>query len=137
MRKTFPLRYEWEIVHIRSEAREMAREIGFDDLDQARIVQSISELARNVIEHAEEGTITIYTVEEEGKKGIRIQVRDTGPGIPKFEELVTRGQGQNIGETSGLQHVNRLMDDLTSVPVEEGTCVEATKWLKPTKQMLE
>ncbi|MBA4495455.1 ATP-binding protein [Paenactinomyces guangxiensis] len=136
MRKTFQLRFEWDIVNIRSEVREIAKEVGFNELDQARIVQSISELARNVIHHAEKGYITIYTVEEEERKGLRIQVQDSGPGIPNFEELMTRGQSQNIGETSGLQQVEMLMDELTSIPVEEGTCVEVTKWLKPS-QMLE
>lgn len=74
MRKTFQLNFEWDIVHIRSEVREMAKEMGFDELDQARIVQSFSELARNVIQHAEEGEIVLDEVEEEGKKGLRIRV---------------------------------------------------------------
>jgi serine/threonine-protein kinase RsbT len=136
MRKTFHLAYEWEIVHIRSEVREMARLIGFDELDQARIVQSFSELARNVIQHAEDGMITVFKVEKEDRVGICIQVQDHGPGIPNFDEIKT-GQTQPIGESSGLQHVHMLMDELTSIPVPDGTCVKATKWLKPTQMLNE
>lgn len=136
MRKTFLLKFEWDIVNIRSEVREIAKEIGFDELDQARIVQSISELARNVIQHAEEGMITIDVVEEEDKKGIRIRVEDSGPGIPNFEEMMMK-ESQNIGETSGLQQVGMLMDELNYIPVEEGTCVEVTKWLKPSQLLNE
>jgi len=134
MRKTFQLNFEWDIVHIRSEVREMAKEMGFDELDQARIVQSFSELARNVIQHAEEGEIVLDEVEEEGKKGLRIRVKDAGPGITNFKEL-TQGTNQAVGETSGLQHVEILMDELRQIPVESGTCLEAIKWLN-TKQLL-
>lgn len=127
MRKTFRLNFEWDIVTIRREVREMAREMGFDELDQSRIVQSFSELARNVIQHAEEGEIILDEVEEEGKKGFRIQVRDTGPGITNLKEL-TQGINQS-GEMTGLQHVEILMDELRQIPVEFGTCIEAIKWL--------
>lgn len=132
MRKTFQIDYEWDIVPIRSEVREMAKEVGFDDLDQARIVQSISELARNVIQHAERGTLTIFKVKEVEKVGLRIQVKDLGPGIPNFDELL-RDRSHQIGETSGLQQVGLLMDELIRIPVESGTCVEATKWVKPSR----
>ncbi|MBA4543378.1 MULTISPECIES: ATP-binding protein [Thermoactinomyces] len=136
MRKTFEINYEWDIVHIRSEARELSREVGFDELDQARIVQSISELARNVVQYADKGIITIATVEEEDRKGIKIQVQDTGPGIPNLEELA-KGKNQNLGETSGLQQVYMLMDELKQIPVENGTCVEAVKWLKSSRMLHE
>ncbi|TCS92812.1 ATP-binding protein [Hazenella coriacea] len=132
MRKTFQIDYEWDIVPIRSDVREMAKEVGFDDLDQARIVQSISELARNVIQHAERGTLTIFKVKEDERVGLRIQVKDLGPGIPDFDQLM-RHQSRQIGEASGLQQVGLLMDELISIPVELGTCVEATKWVKPSR----
>ncbi|MFC7440723.1 ATP-binding protein [Laceyella putida] len=133
MRKTFQINYEWDIVHIRSEVREMAREMGFDELDQARIVQSVSELARNVIQYADNGTISVDVVEEESRKGLKIQVQDAGPGISNFEEI-TKGKKQVFGETSGLQHVDMLMDEMKQIPVDSGTCVEVIKWLNTSKQ---
>ncbi len=129
MHKTFPINYEWDIVNIRSEVREIAKELGFDELDQSRIVQSISELARNVVQHAEKGVITITSVDEHGRKGLKILVRDNGPGLINLEE-VARGKTGQVGETSGLQHVYMLMDEFKQIPVESGTCIEAIKWLK-------
>jgi serine/threonine-protein kinase RsbT len=129
MRRTYQVNFERDIVHIRSEAREIAREIGFDELDQARIVQAISELARNVIHHAEKGMVTLSEVEEEGRKGLKIRVQDLGPGIPNFKELM-QGAGQAVGETSGLKSVDVLMDEMKQIPVDEGTCVEVVKWLR-------
>ncbi|MBA4601085.1 ATP-binding protein [Thermoactinomyces mirandus] len=129
MYKTFSINYEWEIVNIRSEAREIAKELGFDELDQSRIVQSISELASNVVQHAEKGLITISFVDCNNRRGLRIQVQDEGPGLVNLEE-VAKGKTGQVGETSGLQHVYMLMDEFRQIPVESGTCVEAVKWLK-------
>ncbi|WP_124726529.1 ATP-binding protein [Staphylospora marina] len=129
MHKTYRVQYEWDIVHIRSEAREIARMMGFDEVDQARIVQAISELGRNVIHHAEEGEITLSEAEENGQRGIRIRVRDTGPGMPNLQDW-KQGTGQSVGETGGLKSVDMLMDEMRQIPVDSGTCVEAIKWLK-------
>lgn len=134
MKRLFPIKYEWEIVHIRSEIREMAKEIGFDEVDQARIVQSISELARNVVHHAEEGTITIHIVrDQEQRKGLRFIVEDLGPGIPDLSELMHQLNNQHATDSSGLQHVNMLMDEMIIRPNGKGTCVEVTKWLEYLK----
>lgn len=129
MQKRFEINDEGDIVNIRSEVREMAKEIGFDELDQSRIVQSMSELAQNVVQYADKGVLTISSVDEEGRKGLKIQVQDKGPGLNNLEE-VAKGRTQQVGETSGLQHVYMLMDELKQIPVESGTCVEAIKWLK-------
>lgn len=136
MRKTFQINYEWDIVYIRSEVREMARTMGFDELDQARIVQSVSELARNVVQYADNGTISVDAVEEDSRTGLRILVQDTGPGITNFEEI-TKGKRPAFGETSGLQHVDMLMDEMKQIPVDSGTCVEVIKWLEPCTQVNE
>ena len=129
MQKRFEINDEGDIVNIRSEVREMAKEIGFDELDQSRIVQSMSELAQNVVQYADKGVLTISSVDEKGRKGLKIQVQDKGPGLNNLEE-VAKGRTQQVGETSGLQHVYMLMDELKQIPVESGTCVEAIKWLK-------
>ncbi|SHF17804.1 hypothetical protein SAMN05444392_10974 [Seinonella peptonophila] len=41
-RKTFRIQFEWDILDMRSEVREFAKKIGFNELDQSRIVQSVS-----------------------------------------------------------------------------------------------
>ncbi|SFI58471.1 ATP-binding protein [Thermoflavimicrobium dichotomicum] len=135
---TFHIKDEENIVHARSEVREIARSLGFDELDQARIVQSVSELARNVIQYAKEGTITVEVLTVEDRKGLKIKVEDFGPGIPNVKELMMEAKRKHNGETSGLQQVRMLMDDMnikTSETGEAGTCVEVIKWLK-TSTML-
>ena len=129
VRKTFQIHFEWDIVYMRSEVREIAKKIGFGEVDQSRIVQSISELARNIIQHAEEGIITVELIEKDGRTGLFIKVRDLGPGIPDIDELLRNVHTKANKEKKGLSHVAMLMDDLRIYSDETGTAVEVIKWL--------
>ncbi len=42
------IKNEWSIVAARQAGRELAKQIGFGAVDQARITTAISELARNI-----------------------------------------------------------------------------------------
>ncbi|MCS1352753.1 ATP-binding protein [Mechercharimyces sp. CAU 1602] len=132
MPQHFRVNYEWDVVAIRKEVREFAREIGFDELDQTRIVQSVSELARNIVHHADEGTISIEKIEQEGKYGLQIRVQDCGPGIGDIEELMRKILSPINMEASGLLHVKELMDNFIIREEGEGTIVEVVKWLEMT-----
>lgn len=130
MSMLIPIKYEWDVVNIRSKVREMAGELGFDELDQSRIVQSVSELARNVVHHAEEGVVRVEPVEEEGRKGMRITVQDFGPGMEDLEQLLRLSETPAAVEGYGLRQVKELMDEFTLRAVEgKGTCVQVCKWL--------
>ncbi|WP_169713740.1 anti-sigma regulatory factor [Paludifilum halophilum] len=129
MEKTFPIKYEWDIVAMRSEVREAARQHGFSELDQVRIVQSVSELARNVVHHAEEGLVHIELVDEDEKSGMRIVVQDFGPGIAELNQILRMSESPAAVEGYGLKQVRELMDDFSIRAVEgKGTCVAVSKW---------
>ncbi|CAM5188069.1 Serine/threonine-protein kinase RsbT OS=Ureibacillus acetophenoni OX=614649 GN=SAMN05877842_111148 PE=4 SV=1 [Ureibacillus acetophenoni] len=53
---------EWDIIIARQIARETSKSIGFDTVDQARIVTAISEIAKNIFLYAEEGKIRIEKI---------------------------------------------------------------------------
>jgi len=129
----FRIEYEWDIVSTLSQLREMARE-WFDELDQSRIVRSVSELLRNVVHHAEKGLLQVERIERDGKRGMLIIVQDLGPGIADVSELMKKVQGSQSVESSGLKQVHQLMDEFSIRTVEgRGTMVEAIKWLKPAE----
>ncbi len=46
--RSLPIRNDLDIVTARVEAREVAKELGFGTIDQARIATATSELARNI-----------------------------------------------------------------------------------------
>ena len=60
---------EWDIVAARQLGRNIAKELGFGTVDQARITTAISELARNIYLYAGKGEIHFEPVNNFEKKG--------------------------------------------------------------------
>jgi serine/threonine-protein kinase RsbT len=122
---------EWDIVAARQLGRNVAKELGFGTVDQARITTAISELARNIYLYAGHGQICIEKLFDGGKKGVRIIALDDGPGINDLRKVMEDGYSTSGGLGAGLPGVKRLMDefDVESVP-GEGTDIRATKWLR-------
>ncbi|WP_064091072.1 anti-sigma regulatory factor [Rossellomorea aquimaris] len=122
---------EWDIVAARQLGRNVAKELGFGTVDQARITTAISELARNIYLYAGHGQICIEKLFDAGKKGVRIIAIDDGPGINDIRKVMEDGYSTSGGLGAGLPGVKRLMDEFNveSVP-GEGTDIRATKWLR-------
>ncbi|WP_175986482.1 anti-sigma regulatory factor [Bacillus sp. Marseille-Q1617] len=122
---------EWDIVAARQLGRNVAKELGFGTVDQARITTAISELARNIYLYAGHGQICIEKLFDGGKKGVRIIALDDGPGINDLRKVMEDGYSTSGGLGAGLPGVKRLMDEFNveSAP-GEGTDIRATKWLR-------
>ncbi|SDH81014.1 serine/threonine-protein kinase RsbT [Alteribacillus persepolensis] len=124
---------EWGIVSARQAGRNLAKELGFSSVDQARITTAISELARNIYLYAEKGEIIIESVERMQstgrKKGIKITAKDEGPGIKNIRQVMEDGFTTSGGLGAGLPGVKRLMDefDIDSI-AGEGTEITTIKW---------
>lgn len=122
---------EWDIVAARQLGRNVAKELGFGTVDQARITTAISELARNIYLYAGKGRIEIQQLTENGVKGILIIAADNGPGIPDIRKVMEDGFTTSGGLGAGLPGVKRLMDDFKIETIlGEGTDIRATKWLR-------
>ncbi|MCP3742760.1 anti-sigma regulatory factor [Rossellomorea sp. BNER] len=122
---------EWDIVAARQLGRNVARELGFGTVDQARITTAISELARNIYLYAGHGQICIEKLFEGGKKGVRIIALDEGPGINDIRKVMEDGYSTSGGLGAGLPGVKRLMDEFNveSTP-GDGTDIQAIKWIR-------
>ncbi|WP_226671385.1 anti-sigma regulatory factor [Metabacillus litoralis] len=122
---------EWDIVAARQLGRNVAKELGFGTVDQARITTAISELARNIYLYAGQGEMRIERVNDLGKKGLKVVALDNGPGISDIRRVMEDGFSTSGGLGAGLPGVKRLMDgfDITST-VGEGTNIQAVKWLR-------
>ncbi|MBU7596029.1 anti-sigma regulatory factor [Metabacillus halosaccharovorans] len=122
---------EWDIVAARQLGRNVAKELGFGTVDQARITTAISELARNIYLYAGQGEMRIERIQDLGKKGLKIIAIDSGPGIPDIRKVMEDGFSTSGGLGAGLPGVKRLMDDFDiSSSVGEGTNIQAVKWLR-------
>ncbi|MHA6253008.1 anti-sigma regulatory factor [Oceanobacillus sp. CAU 1775] len=126
------IKKEWDIVAARQLGREMAKELGFSTVDQARIATAISELARNIYLYAEEGSISYKVIySPENKAGLCLTVEDRGPGIPDIGQVMQDGFTTSGGLGAGLPGVKRLMDDFDlETKIDVGTTITTTKWLR-------
>ncbi|WP_202080811.1 ATP-binding protein [Caldalkalibacillus salinus] len=122
---------ELDIVAARQTGREMAKDIGFSEVEQARIATAISELARNIFLYAHTGTICISYLEEEGQMGIQIESQDRGPGISDVQQAMEDGYTTSGGLGAGLPGVKRLMDSFhIQSQSGSGTQITGIKWLR-------
>ncbi|MBN8210835.1 anti-sigma regulatory factor [Bacillus sp. NTK071] len=125
------VRNEWDIVKARQSGRNIAKELGFGTVDQARITTAISELARNIYLYAGNGEVAIERVENGGKLGLKIEASDSGPGIKDIRKVMEDGFTTSGGLGAGLPGVKRLMDEFTIDSKEnEGTIITSIKWLR-------
>jgi serine/threonine-protein kinase RsbT len=120
---------ELDIIAARRRAKEVAEELGFSTVDQVRIATAISELARNIVLYAKEGSIVVRALREGDRQGLEILVADNGPGIPNVELAMTDGYSTSGGLGAGLPGARRLMDTFRlDSQLGQGTKIVARKW---------
>ncbi len=126
-----PIASNADIVAVRQRVRTVTIELGFSLIDQTKVVTAASELARNALVYAGGGQVSIELVQTAQRRGLRLEFRDEGPGIPDLEQALTDGWTTGSGLGLGLSGSRRLVDefDLVSAP-GEGTTVTVTKWAR-------
>lgn len=127
---TLTVQFESDVVRARNLASMLAQEIKFDKTSSIRIGTAVSELCRNIIEHAQGGTIEFCLAKRPEKDGLVIYFKDKGPGIKHLEEI-KRGTFKSVkGMGVGLAGSQRLMDDFDiDTAAGKGTEITAAKWL--------
>ena len=127
--ETVPIRNPEDVVRIRQAVRTWAVEIGFNLVDQTKIVTAASELARNMVDYGGGGEVVMQHVQNGARKGVRLTFEDKGPGIPDIEKAMRDGYSTGSGLGLGLSGAKRLSNefDIASKP-GEGTRVTITRW---------
>ena len=119
-----------DIVTARQKGRALAMELGFDGSDLTLIATAISEVARNIVDHAKQGEIILASANHGPRHGITIIAHDHGPGIPDVAQAMQYGYSTRKGLGVGLPGAKWLMDDFNlDSKVGKGTTVTMTKWL--------
>lgn len=127
---TLAIRRDVDVYIAMGQARSVASQLGFNEIERTKIEIMILELARNVLHHAGgAGDISVELVQRDDRRGVLITARDDGPGIPDIDRALQDGfsTGGTLG--AGLPGVKRLADDfaIDSQP-GRGTVVRAWKW---------
>jgi len=123
------IRASADIVVARQEGRALALSAGFSLCDSTLITTAISEIARNVLEYAETGEVTMTLLRNGVKSGVKIVVSDRGPGIADIAQVMKDGYSSRKGLGIGLPGTKRLMDEFEiRSRVGSGTTVTMKKW---------
>lgn len=131
-RVEYPITDALDVLRVRREGMSAAQRLGFSQADATKVAVVISELARNIVNYAGKGVITLTASEGTSaeRASITIQADDHGPGIKDLDAALAGGQSTAGGLGLGLSGSRRMMDEFEiHSKAGEGTHVRAVKWL--------
>ena len=133
-----PVGADTDIVAVRENGRELARQCGFPSTERAVVATAVSELARNIVRYAARGEIVLRLVDDSGRRGVEVLAADDGPGIVDVARAMQDGFSTSGGLGLGLPGVRRIMDEFEiSSEFGKGTRVTARKWIQGNWESLE
>ena len=124
-----PIRSSEDVVGVRQAVRQRAVELGFNLIDQTKIVTAASELARNTVIYGGGGILRLESLEEGPRRGLRLVFEDQGPGIANLELAMKDGYTTGNGLGLGLSGARRLSNEFAvDSRVGEGTRITIARW---------
>ena len=120
----FPMGDASRVGEARRHAAQLAGECGLDELQSGRLAIIVTELATNLVRHAQGGQLLLSA--RPARREVEVIALDTGPGIPDVERCLDDGFSTGGTSGTGLGAVRRLAQSFdlhSSVP--EGTVVVA------------
>ena len=122
---------EADIVAVRQQARELARQYQFDQFAVAALTTAASELSRNVWVHAQKGIARIRVLRNGRRIGIELEFVDQGPGIADLNRALAGGFSTSKSLGLGLSGTKRLVDEFSiDTQPGNGTKIVIRKWKK-------
>lgn len=112
-------------------ALRLASRLGFDETERGKIGIVATEVANNLVQHAENGKLLLQAVQKNQQSGIEILGLDQGPGISNIGECLRDGFSTKRTPGNGLGAIRRLSTvfEIHSQP-KIGTVVLAQLWQK-------
>ena len=127
--ETFPIQSSEDVVTVRQAVRREAVTLGFNLVDQTKIVTAASELARNTLIHGGGGRAIVEVVRNAVASGLKLRFEDEGPGIADIAQAMKDGYTSKVGMGLGLGGAKRLSSEfeIESEP-GKGTKVAIIRW---------
>ena len=125
-----PIGSDADLARVRQQVRQAAADLGFNLVQQTKLVTAASELARNALVHGGGGHMEMTVLTEGTHRGLRLSFVDAGPGIRDVELAMADGYTTGGGLGMGLSGAKRLVKEFTldSRP-GQGTTVIITDWV--------
>ena len=122
---------EADIVAVRQQVRDLAKEYRFNQFDTAALTTAASELSRNVWVHAREGIARITVLRNRNRMGLELEFLDQGPGIADLSRALEGGFSTTKSLGLGLSGTKRLVDEFhIDTELGRGTRIVIRKWKK-------
>ena len=103
--------------------------LGFDQLQAARFLTAVSELARNILKYAERGALEVTPQYQPTKTGIQVDAIDQGAGIKDISKAMSEHFSSSGTLGQGLPGAKRLVDEFAITSDETGTKVTVRSWI--------
>ena len=127
--ESFPIRSSADVVTVRQAVRTRAAALGFSLVEQTKMVTAASELARNTLDYGGGGDAVVESLENGGRRGLRVTFEDQGPGIADIERALQDGFTSGGGLGLGLGGARRLVNEFEiHSELGKGTRVRITRW---------
>lgn len=128
-REVMPLKTSTDVVLARQRVRQWSVDLKFSLVDQTKLVTAASELARNALDHGQGGSMTVESLSNGSKAGLRLVFEDEGPGIADIDQALKDGFSTGSGMGLGLGGSKRLVNEFSiESEVGKGTRVEVIRW---------
>ena len=127
--EAFEIRSSEDVVLVRQAVRRRAVELGFNLVDQTKIVTASSELARNTLDYGGGGMATVEIIQNGVRRGLRVRFEDEGPGIADLQLALKDGYTTGSGLGLGLSGAKRLSHEFNiDSEAGRGTRVTILRW---------
>jgi anti-sigma regulatory factor (Ser/Thr protein kinase) len=112
--------------------RIVTEELGFDETEAGKVSIVVTELATNLVKHADRGEMILRTVSQGKVRGLEVLALDKGPGMANPAECMHNGYSTAGSPGTGLGAIQRLSShfEINSVPTL-GTAIMTTHWPGP------
>ncbi|MDB6142233.1 MAG: transcriptional regulator [Pseudomonas sp.] len=97
--QVLPIEDSSQIGHARRTAQKLAEQIGFDATDAGRVALVVTELASNILKHAQRGELHLRVLPRGAFQGLEVLAVDRGAG---FDLHACLADGFSTGGTQGI-----------------------------------
>lgn len=104
------LRNDQDLIIARQRAHRIAALANSSSLDQSRFTTAVSEIARNILQHAGSGVAQFQIVELDSKQYLQALFQDQGPGIPNLAQILEGAYQSKTGMGLGIVNSKKLVD---------------------------
>ena len=110
---------EMDVVLAYQKTMQLGALVGLSDLAQTQLGTAVSEIARNALEHATRGHMTLSWIEEEPSAYLEVTVIDSGPGLGDHRPAADAPRFSKKG--TGMRTAQKLVDRFEVESSADGT----------------